>query len=176
VNTYDIFLIAIVLASIAMGLVKGLLREVFSLVGVILGVVIALVVSPHLGRSLAGIIPSESAAYAAAFLVLFLATLFVMSILSALSTRLLDMAKLGIPNRFLGGIFGLVRGVLTALIITLGLTLFLDEDSHLLAESRLVPHIAYGTRMLAPLLPGRVEQVLLDRVRNLPGGPGRDRI
>jgi len=83
----------------------------------------------------------------------------------------LDMAKLGLPNRMLGGVFGLVRGVLISLVITLGLTLFLTEDSGVLTRSRLVPHIAFGTRLLAPLLPSHVEKILIDRTDHLPGAP-----
>ena len=100
-----------------------------------------------------------------------MATLFVMSLVGALLTKLLDLAQLGIPNRLLGGLFGLVRGLLTVIVITLGLTLFLEEDSHTLAESRIVPHIAFGTRLLAPLLPHGVEEVLIERLKGLPKDP-----
>ncbi|HYV51128.1 MAG TPA: CvpA family protein [Dongiaceae bacterium] len=172
-NGYDIFILAIVAVSIAMGLVRGLIREVFGLAGVVAGVVIALIVGPHLSDDFRRVIPSDGAAFAAAFLVLFFATLIVMSVLGTLLSRALDMAHLGLPNRLLGGVFGLVRGVLIALVITLGLTLFLTEDSMVLTRSRLVPHIAFGTRLLAPLLPSHVEEILLERTDHLPGGPRR---
>lgn len=169
-NGYDIFLLAIVAASIAMGLVRGFVREVFSLAGVVLGVVIALIAGPGLSEHLRRVIPSDGASFAAAFLVLFFATLIVMSVLGTLLTKVLDLAHLGMPNRLLGGVFGLLRGVLISLVITLGLTLFLSEDSTILTHSRIVPHVAFGTRLLAPLLPSHVEEILIDRLDHLPGG------
>ena len=94
-----------------------------------------------------------------------------MSVLGTLLSRALEMAKLGLPNRMLGGVFGLLRGVMIAVVMTLGLTLFLTEDSTVLTRSRLVPHIAFGTRLMAPLLPSHVEKILIDRTDHLPGGP-----
>lgn len=165
---YDIFLIAVVAVSMAMGLIRGFVREMFSLAGVVLGVVLALIASPALSENLRRVIPSDSASFAAAFLIIFFATLIVMSVLGVLLTKVLDIARLGFPNRLLGGGFGLVRGVLTALVITLGLTLFLSEDSSLLRRSRLVPHVAFGTRLIAPLLPSEVEEILIERIDHLP--------
>ena len=167
-NGYDIFLIAVIAVSIAMGLIRGFVREMFSLAGVVLGVVLALIASPALSEHLRRVIPSDSASFAAAFLIIFFATLIVISVLGVLLTKVLDMARLGFPNRLLGGGFGLVRGIVTVLVITLGLTLFLSEDSSLLRSSRLVPHVAFGTRLLAPLLPSDVEEILIERIEHLP--------
>jgi len=170
-NGYDIFILAIIAVSIAMGLVRGFVREIFGLVGVVAGMVVALIIGPHLSEDFRRVIPSDGAAFAAAFLVLFFATLIVMSVLGTLLSRALEMAKLGLPNRMLGGVFGLLRGVMIAVVMTLGLTLFLTEDSTVLTRSRLVPHIAFGTRLMAPLLPSHVEKILIDRTDHLPGGP-----
>ena len=170
-NGYDIFILAIIAVSIAMGLVRGFVREIFGLVGVVAGMVVALIIGPHLSEDFRRVIPSDGAAFAAAFLVLFFTTLIVMSVLGTLLSRALEMAKLGLPNRMLGGVFGLLRGVMIAVVMTLGLTLFLTEDSTVLTRSRLVPHIAFGTRLMAPLLPSHVEKILIDRTDHLPGGP-----
>src|SRR6185436_17801353 len=111
-NGYDIFILAIMAVSIAMGLVRGFVREIFGLVGVVAGMVVALIIGPHLSEDFRRVIPSDGAAFAAAFLVLFFATLIVMSMLGTLLSRALEMAKLGLPNRMLGGVFGLLRGVM----------------------------------------------------------------
>jgi hypothetical protein len=68
-------------------------------------------------------------------------------------------------------VFGLVRGALIGLVLTLGLTLFLDPGTSFLTESRITPHLARGARLLAPLLPDGTREVLLDRLDALPEEP-----
>jgi membrane protein required for colicin V production len=168
VNPLDIILLALVAVSLAAGLFKGLIREVFSLVGLVLGILVALVLAPVVAPTLERVIVIKSAAYAAAFLLLFVATLIVAGLLGALLTRLIEVARLGGMNRLLGGIFGLVRGVLTAMILALGLTLLFDPQTPLLAESRVLPHLEFGARLLAPLLPEGAREELLQHLEALP--------
>ena len=167
-NSFDVVLLLIVALSLGAGLMKGLVREVFSLVGVILGILLALILSPQITPLLGRWIPYENAAYAVAFLLIFIATMLLTSLLAHLFTKVLDVASLGFYNRLLGGAFGFARGVLIGLILALGLTLFLDPGSPFLTESRLTPRLAWGARALAPLLPENTREVLLDRLDELP--------
>jgi membrane protein required for colicin V production len=168
VNPFDLVLLAIVAVSLAAGLLKGLVREVFSLAGLVLGILLALVLAPVVAPSLERVIVIRSAAYAAAFLLLFVATLIVAGLLGHFLTKLIEIAQLGGMNRLLGGVFGLVRGVLTAMILALGLTLLFDPQTPFLAESRVLPHLEFGARLLAPLLPQEARDELLQHLRALP--------
>ena len=167
-NPFDILLLLIVAMSLGSGLMKGLVREVFSLVGVILGILVSLIFSPVLGPVLQRWIPYENAAYAAAFLIFFVAILVLSSVVAHLLTKLLEFAQLGFIDRLLGGLFGIVRGGLIGLVLALGLTLFLDAGHTFLSESRLTPRLAWGGRALAPFLPEKTREVLLDRLQDLP--------
>lgn len=167
-NSFDVVLLLIMALSMGTGLMKGLVREVFSLVGAILGILIALILGPQLTPFLERWIPYESAAYAVAFLLVFIAVLLATSLVGALLTKVLDVAHLGFYNRILGGTFGFIRGVIIGLILAIGLTLFLDPGTAFLTESKLTPRLAWGARVLAPLLPEHPREVLLERLEYLP--------
>lgn len=167
-NSFDVVLLLIMALSLGAGLMKGLIHEVFSLVGVILGILIALILGPQLTPVLGRWIPYESAAYAAAFLLIFIGVLLATSLVGALLTKVLDVAHLGFYNRVLGGAFGFIRGVLIGLILAIGLTLFLDPGTEFLTESKITPRLAWGAKVLAPLLPEHPRKVLLERLEDLP--------
>ena len=168
-NLFDALIILIVGISFLLGIRKGLVHEIFALVGVFLGILIALIVSPKLAPVLEGWIPFESASYAVSFLLVFVATMLLTAMVANVLTKTLNIAHLGFYNRLLGGAFGLARGVIIGLIVTLGLALFLEPDSTLLTESRVTPRLAWGARALAPLLPEGIREILLDRLDRLPG-------
>lgn len=163
-NPFDIILVIIVAVSLIAGFIKGLVREVFSLAGVLLGILVAFLGAGSLGHYLGRWIAYESAAYAAAFVLLFVGTMVVAGILGIVLTKVIDLASLGFLNRLLGGAFGLARGFLIGLVLALGLTLFLDPNAPLLRDSRFVPDLAGGARILAPLLPEVPRRVLLERL------------
>lgn len=168
-NNLDILLLLIVALSVLAGLLKGLIREVFSLAGVLLGIILALVFSPQLSEFLGRWIPYENAAYGAALFVIFTLTILASTLLAHLLTKVLEVAKLGFMNRLLGGAFGILRGGLIGLIVVLGLTLILDPGHEVLKGSRVTPYLALGAKALAPLLPERTRDGLLERLEALPG-------
>lgn len=167
-NGLDVILLIIVGVSVGAGMMKGLVREVLSLVGVLLGILLALILSPGIAPHLYRWIPYEGAAYAAAFVLVFTGTMIATGLVGVLVTKVLDFAQLGFANRLLGGVFGLIRGALIGLVLVLGLTLFMEPASPFLGESRIVPHLAWGARGLAPLLPEGPRQLLLDRLDRFP--------
>ena len=168
-NLFDLLIILIVGISFLVGIRKGLVYEIFALVGVFLGILIALIVSPRLVPFFVRWIPFEAASYALGFLLVFVATMLLTGVVANLLTKALNIVHLGFYNRLLGGAFGLGRGVIIGLIVTLGLALFLEPDSTVLAESRVTPRLAWGARVLAPLLPEGIREMLLDRLDRLPG-------
>jgi membrane protein required for colicin V production len=167
-NVLDVALLVILGISVAGGLWKGLVREVFALVGVLAGILIAILFSPQLAPALERWIHNASAAYAAALVILFLGTLIAAAVLAWLITKVVELAQLGPLNRLLGGAFGVVRALVIGLFLVLGLTLFLEPSSPVLARSTLLPYLSWGARLMAPLLPEEPRAVLLDRLDRLP--------
>jgi membrane protein required for colicin V production len=167
-NLLDIALIAITLFSIIAGVWKGLVREIFNIVGVLAAILLALTLATSLAPHMKRILPYDTSGYAESLILIFVATLIAAGLLGVLLTKVLEAAQLGGMNRALGGVFGLLRGMLIALFLVLGLTLFLPSGSRVLSGSKLTPYLGMGARALAPLLPEQAEVTLRRRLDALP--------
>ncbi len=121
---FDYIVLVIIGLSLLLSIMRGGVREILSLAGWI--------VAFYVGRTYTGLllpllpagIPTESLKVLAAFLILFLATLLVSSLIAITFSQLLKKIGLGWFNRFLGGLFGLVRGLIIVgiLVFLAGLT------------------------------------------------------
>ena len=123
--TWVEYAVAGVLAlSIAWGLWRGFVREIISLAGWVLAFLAANAAAGPLGEALPTSISSPEVRVLLAYLVVFVFTLSIATLLGMLLARLLKAAGLGGLDRTLGGVFGLARGVvfLVAFTILAGLS------------------------------------------------------
>ena len=117
--TTDWLLCAVLLLSMLVGAWRGLVYELMSLAAW----VAAFALAQWLAQDVALLLPFlRSAAaqvqYAAAFVVVFVAGLVVTSLLSWLLRKLVETVGLRPVDRALGAVFGLARGVLLLLVVT----------------------------------------------------------
>jgi membrane protein required for colicin V production len=153
-TTVDYILAATVLLSVVFGMVRGFLRESVALLGWLVGLWLAwryaYVVEPYLGGSLAG---TELQHWIARAIVL-MAVVIGSWLLGALLGWLVQRSGLTLGvDRFLGGLFGLVRGVvIIGFAVMLGQAAMLGGESWW-RESTLLP---LGEEM-ASVLRGYVE-------------------
>ena len=171
-NTLDVAIVIIVLLSVASGGWKGIVREVLSLGGVVLGILAGLLLAGRIGPGMERWIPNQAAAFAVAMVLVFVLVLLLTELIARVVTTLIKMAKLGVANHILGGVFGLVRGFLIGAVIVLGLGLFLDPGHSVLAESKTVPVLSFGAEVLAGLLPDDIHgafQTQVDTLREMAG-------
>ncbi|WP_312262376.1 CvpA family protein [Limnohabitans sp.] len=118
----DWILLGVLLASMVIGLWRGLVYEVLSLAGW----VAAFVVAQWLASDVVGWLPfikgaPASVQYAVAFAVVFVVTVFVA--VSWLIKKLVETVGLRPVDRTLGGVFGLARGLVLLLALTVVLQL-----------------------------------------------------
>ncbi len=112
------------LASMVVGLWRGLVYEVLSLAGW----VAAFVVAQWLAADVIGWLPfiqgaPASVQYAVAFAVVFVVTVFVAGLVSWLIKKLVETVGLRPVDRTLGAVFGLARGLVLLLALTVVLQL-----------------------------------------------------
>lgn len=127
-STTDWLLCAVLLLSMLVGAWRGLVYELMALVAW----VAAFVLAQWLAQDVALLLPFLQGAaaqvqYAAAFVLVFVASLVLASWLSWLLRKLVETVGLRPVDRALGAVFGLARGVLLLLVVTvvvqlLGLT------------------------------------------------------
>jgi len=119
----DYVVIAVLVLSVAWGAWRGLVHEVLSLAGWILAFLAANLLAAPLAESFPANMRPELRVVAA-FLVVFIATLVLATLLSALVTKFIKVSVLHSLDRWLGALFGLLRGlvIIIALAMVAGLT------------------------------------------------------
>jgi membrane protein required for colicin V production len=155
-NWLDWILAAIIVASLVTAMRKGFVRELISLVSVVVGLIVAAIGYPRAALWFEDLTKSHEIALGLGFLVLFLGTLLVGAIVSMLARKLIETAGVQWFDRFLGGIFGLVRGVLVDAILLMAMVAFAIKPESV-RQSALAPYVTTGTRVIAFVMPGNLK-------------------
>ncbi len=123
-TVFDYAVLAVVGLSILLSMMRGFLREILALAGWVAAFFVARFYTLELAPLLPESIPSESLRLLAAFVILFLATLLVSSLLAIALSEVFKKVGLGWLDRWLGALFGLARGILivSVLVLLAGLT------------------------------------------------------
>lgn len=111
---FDYAVIAILVASLLLGLWRGLFYELLSLAGWPISFVLSKQFAPDLAPMMPG---EETMRMVLAYVLVFIAALILWSVLVWLFSRLVKAVGLGGLDRAMGGVFGLVRGVLIVLVL-----------------------------------------------------------
>ena len=120
----DIIVLVVIGISILLGVIKGLVREVLSLAAWVMAFLAANLAAPEAAQLLPEGMASQEIRLLAGFAVVFVVVLIGLSVLAMMASKLIKIAGLGMADRMLGGVFGLVRGalVVTILVLLAGLT------------------------------------------------------
>lgn len=121
---FDYVVLGIVGISVLLSMLRGFLRETLSLVSWVVAFFVARLYTMQLMPLLPEAIPGEQLRLLAAFLILFLSTLLICSLLAIALSELFKQIGLGWLDRMLGAMFGVLRGVLIVCVVVLlaGLT------------------------------------------------------
>ncbi len=150
-NLADYLVILAVLLSAIIGAVRGFLREAVATVTLILAIFLAWTFADKLAPHLGGLLKSEPAATWAARALIFFLVLLVGMAVGALLSYFVRLSLFSGTDRFLGFLFGLLRGVLMlGVFVILGQLLRLDGE-HWWQKSKLMPYgesVANGLRAI----------------------------
>jgi membrane protein required for colicin V production len=173
-NSVDYMVFFIFGLSMLMGYIRGFLKEVISLVTLIAASAISTMFSGKLAaafsgthasatpsaiNSASGVDLSSSASMlsiGASFVTLFIGTLVAGYIVSTLITGLAAGAGASLSNRFLGALFGIVRGFIVVIILMFIAELTPMGDQPAWAQSSFVksfqPTVSWIQKMVSPSL------------------------
>jgi membrane protein required for colicin V production len=151
-NWLDWVLTAIVVASIVAAALKGFIRELISLATLVAAVVVAALGYTHAAAWFEDLTKSRAVALGAGFLVLFLGTMAVGAVASITAKKLIQTAGLQTFDRFLGGVFGLVRGVAIDCVLLMVMLAF-SLKAEAVQQSVLAPFVTTGARVVVLVMP-----------------------
>ena len=116
-TSFDYLVLMVIAISIILSVMRGLLREVLAILGWVAAFYVAKTYTNQVLPMMPVNIPTEPLRILAAFLVLFLATLLVASLLAIALSAIFKKIGLGWLNRLLGAGFGIVRGLLIVCVL-----------------------------------------------------------
>lgn len=152
--------IVLVSLSVVVGLVRGLLYEVMALLGWVVAYVAAHALGPQVAPALPLGTPGSALNTVTGFVAVFIATLIVWSLLSWAVRKLVQASPLNPLDRALGAVFGLLRGVLVALVVATAVNLTPLAESPAWQASRSAAGLDRMLDGLRPLLPPEVARHL----------------
>ncbi len=162
-NVLDIAFLVIIGISGLMSLRLGLIRECFAL-GAML---IALLAVAILGQTLASSLPNWLANVVVSqmifMLISFLVIYLLIILLGSAIARQVRSVKMRVVDYLLVVCFGMLRGALTVILVTMGLTMVMPEGNETLARSKLhrLQHNPLST--LAKLFPEEANEAFSER-------------
>ena len=113
----DWALLAVLLASVIVGLVRGLVFEVLSLLGWVAAYIAAQAMSPGFAPHVPVGAAGSALNHGAAFAVVFVLALIVWMLMARLIRLLVHATPLTLIDRTLGGVFGFVRAMVLLLAV-----------------------------------------------------------
>ncbi|NOY22024.1 MAG: CvpA family protein [Acidobacteria bacterium] len=118
-NWFDATAIAVLAISAGFAFFKGFVREIASLAGLIIGSILAFRFYKDGADLLKPWIHASNVRNLTAFFVIFLTVILISAVISFLIKRLFDSAGLSFYDRFLGLLFGLLRGVVIVYVFVI---------------------------------------------------------
>ena len=158
----DWILVAVLAASMLLGAWRGLVYEVLSVIGWIAAFLLAQWFAPDVAEKLPMQNSGETLRYAAAFVLVFIVSVFVAGLISALMKKIISVVGLRPVDRILGAIFGLFRGLIFLLAFSVVVHTTALQESDWWLESQAAPMLMTLLKGLRPMLPEKFGAYLPD--------------
>lgn len=158
--TLDWVFVTVLVGSLLLGAWRGLVYEVLSVLGWIAAFVLAQLLAPDAAAWLPMGRTGEALRYAAGFVLVFVAAAFVAGLLAWVLKKVIEAVGLRPIDRTLGAAFGLVRGAVLLLALSVVINMTALQTGGWWTESRGAGVSTTVLRGLKPVLPERFGQYL----------------
>ena len=141
-NGFDWISVIVVALSLMMGIYRGFGREMLSLLGWVAAFVGANLLAKVLSGSMSGLIDNSTLRYLLSWGLVFIGVLAAFGVLGNLLANQLKQPGFNLGNRLLGGVFGILRGLVVMMVLTLLLKAVVPaSERDWLGDSELMPII-----------------------------------
>jgi len=146
---FDILAALVLFFSLIYSMVRGMVREIFSLLAYIGGYFTAISFREDFSATLSPYISNPTASEIISFVLIFIATVFAISLLGKALQKLVHSAPgLSGLDRLFGGVIGLVKGIIILIIFMFFLRFFPDTKSEITRDSFFAPKLNALSRVL----------------------------
>lgn len=152
-NALDYAVLGICAVSLFIGVWRGAIYEIVNVVGWVAAFIAAQAFAPEFGPYLSDWMTDPSVRMAVAWLIVFIAVTIVFSLVGSLIAEGVRKLGLGLMDRSLGAVVGLLRGGLIVLLLTLAAGLTTFPNATIWKDAALTPWLetmALYTRSLLP--------------------------
>jgi membrane protein required for colicin V production len=153
-------MLLVLVLSLIVGVWRGLVFEVLS----VLGWAVAFYAAQWFAPTVATLLPLQSASdsvrYAAAFVLVFVVAVFAAGLLTVLIKKMVDAMGLRPADRSLGAAFGVVRGLILLLAVTVVINMTALKTSTWWQESQGAGLLTAALNGLKPALPAQFARYL----------------
>jgi membrane protein required for colicin V production len=157
-NWLDIFLLIVILFSVATSFLRGFARVTVGLLASIAAVVCGLWFYGMAGSWLLDYVSSKEVANLCGFLLIFVGILLLGALVGKLLAMLFKWTGLSWLDRLLGVGIGIVRGLLIATAIVMAIMAFSPKPPpHSVVGSRIAPYVIGASRVMVSLAPREVK-------------------
>ena len=157
-TAFDYAVLAVIAASVLLGLWRGVVSEILALAAWVAAFFVARAEAAGVANMLAQQIAEPGMRLAAAYVLIFVGVLLVFTLARMLISLMLKAAGLGLLDRLLGAAFGVLRGILVVLMAVLvaGMTPLPKADGW--RDAVLAPPLETAVLAAKPWLPADAAQ------------------
>ena len=166
-NTFDIIIIVIVSFCLIRGAFKGLIGEISGIIGVVAAFYGAYTYYPMITVYAEKWIENSAIRDLAAFFLIFCAILLIVSLISLLIRKILNLVFLGWVDRTFGLIFGAAKGILIVSVIFIIITSFFPKNSEFLNTSKFAPYIAKVSETMTVFVSKNIRKDFLKKLEEI---------
>lgn len=166
-STIDLGIFSTVLISVVIGIARGATRELMSLVSWFGSALLTVLLFPHVKEIARNNISHGLIADFITACVLFVLFLTLLSVLNYACSNFVKKSAFSGVDRFLGGIFGLIRGILLVAVVDIAICQWFvtgSQEPEWLQASRLRPQIMKISNCVILLLPESIQDVLVKKM------------
>ena len=166
----DIVIAVAVVISIVVGIIRGLVKEAISIAALVIAIWAALYFGPAAGNFSDGWFASEDLQRWFGRVLVFLVVLAVGGLVGWIVSKLVRHSVLSGTDRFLGSLFGLVRGVLLVSVAIIGGQFAGFDNDEWWSKSRLITHLEVVADWIKVMAPEGLDLIVPDEeAESLPG-------
>lgn len=140
--SFDIFAFIIIGLSVLYSVWKGMVREAFSLLALVVAYLVALNLYSSLAILIGGVITEETLANVLSFIMLFIISLLFVALVGRMVRKYLHSTHtISGWDRFLGGFFGMAKGIFLMIVFMFPLQWFDESYARWTEDSLVAPYL-----------------------------------